>query len=379
MDKPTAPSKPTVASLLPWLTDLIVDLGLSSHLVLTSHDCDAPDAYLQSHPLPHATRSRLGPSPPPTFETALGFHAATSTPYPTPSPPATSIISTHLCAYYTTLPSPLLTSRPDLLLTELLPAATPLSPSPSTTTTALRSLLPSTRLLSLPISTTTEAYAAATTISRALHAPRAAPAAIARCRSRLARVSRRAPRGPVRLRCAVVQWADPLFVAGGWVPEVVEAAGGVSAFCGAGRGGVGVEAARLAAECDLVVFAVCAVGRRGAAEVAERFWRENWGALDGWRGRAVVVDAVRLFSRASLGVIGDTAEVLEEIVAGRVRRRRGEEGREAAWAEFRVGEGIGEPEVELVEEGMDGGVGRGEKGGQRKEEQFVRMPAVAGR
>ncbi len=61
-----------------------------------------------------------------------------------------------------------------------------------------------------------------------------------------------------RPRCLVLEWTDPAFAPGHWVPEMIRAAGGVSALGTPGEKSVGVEwAAVRDSAADVVVVAPC--------------------------------------------------------------------------------------------------------------------------
>ena len=71
-------------------------------------------------------------------------------------------------------------------------------------------------------------------------------------------------------RVAVVEWTDPLFSAGHWVPDMVAAAGAVSALGASGQRSHQIDAATLrAAEPDIVVVAPCGYRLAGAVELAQ--------------------------------------------------------------------------------------------------------------
>jgi iron complex transport system substrate-binding protein len=88
-------------------------------------------------------------------------------------------------------------------------------------------------------------------------------------RSRLDAV-RRAVHGRPRPRVSVLEWTDPLFCAGHWVPDLVEGAGGQPVLGAAGRDSHQVTADDLAASRpDVVVVAPCGYRLDGAAALAE--------------------------------------------------------------------------------------------------------------
>jgi iron complex transport system substrate-binding protein len=75
--------------------------------------------------------------------------------------------------------------------------------------------------------------------------------------------------GLSRPRVAVVEWVDPPFTAGHWVPDLITAAGGQPAGARAGVPSVQTTWAEVAGEApDLVVVAPCGYHLAGAAEQA---------------------------------------------------------------------------------------------------------------
>jgi iron complex transport system substrate-binding protein len=75
--------------------------------------------------------------------------------------------------------------------------------------------------------------------------------------------------GRPRPRVAVVEWTDPLFSAGHWVPDMVAAAGGVSALGTSGQRSSSISASALAGcGADLVVVAPCGYDLAGARHLA---------------------------------------------------------------------------------------------------------------
>jgi iron complex transport system substrate-binding protein len=88
-------------------------------------------------------------------------------------------------------------------------------------------------------------------------------------RLRLAAVWRRSM-GRARPRVAVLEWTDPPYAPGHWIPEMVELAGGECVLGTAGKKSSRIEWDDLrAARPDVVVVAPCGYGRDGAARQAE--------------------------------------------------------------------------------------------------------------
>jgi iron complex transport system substrate-binding protein len=108
---------------------------------------------------------------------------------------------------------------------------------------------------------------------------------VAGLRARLAAVAA-AVAGRPRPRVAVVEWVDPPFTAGHWVPDLVVAAGGVPVSARPGQPSAAISWADIAAEQpDVVVVAPCGFHLDGAAAqaavVAERLPGLPVWAIDG--------------------------------------------------------------------------------------------------
>ena len=98
--------------------------------------------------------------------------------------------------------------------------------------------------------------------------PERAAALVAGLRARLATVAAGVA-GLGRPRVAVIEWVDPPFTAGHWVPDLVSAAGGRAVAARPGRPSVETTWAGIrAAEPELLVVAPCGYHLAGAAEQA---------------------------------------------------------------------------------------------------------------
>jgi iron complex transport system substrate-binding protein len=85
----------------------------------------------------------------------------------------------------------------------------------------------------------------------------------------LSRAAAAEPAGP-RPRVVVLEWADPPYAPGHWIPEMVAAAGGECVLGTAGERSVRVTWADVAAaRPDLVVVAPCGFDRAGAQAQAD--------------------------------------------------------------------------------------------------------------
>ena len=123
---------------------------------------------------------------------------------------------------------------------------------------------------------------------------------VASLRDRLAAVAA-AVAGRPRPRVAVLEWTEPYFCAGHWVPDLVDAGGGEPVLAAPGARSHQIDPASVvSADPDLVVVAPCGYRLAGACELAERLVAS--GALPA-RADVWAVDADALFVRPGPRVV----------------------------------------------------------------------------
>lgn len=157
---------------------------------------------------------------------------------------------------------------PDLVVTQDLCAVCAVDVS--NVDAALEHLGCQARVLTVDPGTLEEVLASIVTVGGVTGRGAAAAELVAGLRSRLDRVAA-AVAGRRRPRVAVLEWTDPPFTAGHWVPGMVQAAGGTPVLGESGRRSqvtTWAEVARSAA--DLVVISPCGYGLPAAVEVATR-------------------------------------------------------------------------------------------------------------
>jgi iron complex transport system substrate-binding protein len=113
------------------------------------------------------------------------------------------------------------------------------------------------------------------------------------------------------VRVGLLEWTDPPFAPGHWLPEMVTLAGGVNVLGAAGERSVAItwEAVR-AARPEVVVSAPCGFGLDAATELTELLMRELPADIPVW-----AVDANGYFARPGPRLV-DGVEVLAAILQG---------------------------------------------------------------
>jgi iron complex transport system substrate-binding protein len=129
-------------------------------------------------------------------------------------------------------------------------------------------------------------------------------------KARLERVRERV-RGLRRPRVYAMEWLDPPFSGGHWVPEMVEIAGGDEVLGKAGQKSQRITPERiLEAQPEIIVLMPCgfSLGR-----TIEEYQRTKF--LPGWTGQVYAVDGSSYFNRSGPRLI-DGVEILAEIFHG---------------------------------------------------------------
>jgi iron complex transport system substrate-binding protein len=173
------------------------------------------------------------------------------------------------------------------------------------------------RLVSLEPSTLTEVLGTLTTVGALTGRSAEAATALAEAERRLAAVAG-AVAGRPRPRVVVLEWLDPVWPVGHWVPDQVAAAGGTEVLgtAGAHTDPVGWDAV-VAAAPEVLVLAPCGFApERTLAELPVLATRTGWSSLPAVRaGRVWVVDGPAYVNRPGPRVVRGV-EVLAHVLHG---------------------------------------------------------------
>ncbi|HEV7588079.1 MAG TPA: ABC transporter substrate-binding protein [Longimicrobium sp.] len=195
-----------IASLLSSATEIVYELGLQEHLVAISHECDWPPEALT---LPRLSRVRFDPQGLTSAEIDAEVRRC---------------MLEHGSVYEVDVRA-LADARPDLVLTQ---AVCEVCAVPTASVhEAVAGLARPPRVLSLDAHTLEEIIASVGDVAEASGEPRIGAETAARLRERIERV-RDAVAGRARPRVLALEWLDPPFAPGHWIPEMIELAGGES-------------------------------------------------------------------------------------------------------------------------------------------------------
>jgi iron complex transport system substrate-binding protein len=260
-----------IASLVPSSTEMLYELGLGDSVVAVTHECDYPP---EAGAKPHLTRSVIpeGLSAP-EIDAAVRERTGRGE------------------ALYELDEATLRELDPDLIVTQAVCEVCAVS---FDEVRAVAERLPSKpRVLSLDPSTIGEVLADVPRLADAAEASEAGSRLAGTAAARLDRV-RASVEGAPRPRVAALEWLDPVFVGGHWVPQMIDFAGGEDVL------GLPGERSRTASwdelravEPEVVVVMPCGYDLDGAAEAAA-IYSERLAELE---ARVVAVDAAAYFSR----------------------------------------------------------------------------------
>lgn len=278
------PTGPRVVSLLASATEMVVELGLEDRLVGISHECDYPERVLDR---PRVSRPRFDPDGLDSGEVDRAVRRA---------------MAEHGSVYELDAER-LIELKPDLILTQAVCEVCAV-PTPG-----VRDLVESTGLtaeiLSLDAHDVEEILASVRDIAAAAGEPGRAERMVGRLEARLRGV-RAAVEGVEAPRVLAIEWLDPPFAPGHWVPEMIDLAGGRNLVGEAGERSRQLEWSELEGlDPDVLVIMPCGYRLEAARADADRHATElSRVAPRAIRdGRAFVVDASSYFNRSGPRVV----------------------------------------------------------------------------
>jgi iron complex transport system substrate-binding protein len=277
-----------IASLVPSATEMLFALGLGDSVVAVTHECDYPAGVEQ---LPHLTRSVI----PPGLDPAEIDHAVRER-------------TGNGDALYELDEDTLEELDVDLIVTQAVCEVCAVS---FDDVRAVAERLPTQpEVISLDPSTLGEVLADVPRLAQAAGVPEAGEQLVADLGERLEAVER-AVEDAARPRVAALEWLDPIYIGGHWVPQMIELAGGEDALGQPGEKSRTAEWAEVEAMApEVVVSMPCGYYAEEAAAETMR-WRRHLGLV---APRAVyAVDAAAYFSRPGPRLV-DGVELLGHLL-----------------------------------------------------------------
>ena len=302
-----------IVSLLPSATEIVCALGLADRLVAVTHECDFPADALAG--VPRITANRL----PPEVSGSRAIDAAVRA----------SLWAGH--GIYALDEAAMAALEPDLILTQELCRVCAVAYP--TVLDAARSAGGSGGpvVVSLEPHSLHDVLATVEVVAGFAGVEERGAVLVAELRRRLEAVER-----PHRSRrVAMVEWLDPLFAPGHWVPEQVERAGGRPVIGWAGEPSRELTWSAIAdADPQVVVLGLCGFDLpTSLREWASFSPRQPLTATTAWRdGELWALDGSAYVSRPGPRLV-DGVEILAAVLAGRGEARAARLTRDRARAE----------------------------------------------
>lgn len=287
-----------IASLLPSSTEIVCALGLGKNLVGITHECDFPTSIMDR---PHLTASRISHE---TMSSKEIDHAVRSQ------------LDGHGSIY--DLDTDLLQElKPDLILTQEL--CDVCAVSYQTVLKAAKMYVADAQVVSLEPNTIEDIFENIKTIGEICGVSEKANEVVEELQNRLNAITEkiRNPKSQIPNRKVfMLEWLEPPFAPGHWVPQQVEIAGGICLLGEAGKKSVTLDFQQVyESQPDILVLIPCGYYTSDILrQLDQTFFPENWQEIPAIKnGEVWALDATSYFSRPAPRVV-DGAEILAKIV-----------------------------------------------------------------
>jgi iron complex transport system substrate-binding protein len=282
-----------ICSLLPSATEVLAGLGLADNLVAISHECDYPPE-ITTKPVVIESTLRHETSSSAEIDRQVGQALQAGT------------------GLYTIKEELLRECDPTLIITQDLCEVCAVTPTEVQRAVAV--LRDSPRIISLNPKNLDDVFRDILLIGEATGRERDASDWVCRLKDRIAVVQERLT-ARTRRRVACLEWLDPLYTAGHWVPELVASAGGIDVLAAAGTHSTKTSwEAVCAAQPEVLILMPCGFGLdRTFGELALLRSRPGWADLPAVIGDAVyAVDGPAYFNRPGPRLV-DGLELLAKL------------------------------------------------------------------
>jgi len=267
-----------ICSLLPSATEILFALGLGDSVEGVTHECDFPPEAAKRPALIHP---RVDPQARPTELDRQ----------------VTELVARGESIYG--VDADLLGSlSPDLIVTQDLCHVC--AASPDDLATALTRLPKKPKILALTPHSLADVWDDIRRVGEATHRRREAQSLAIALEQKVAAIEARAASAGTRPRVVCLEWLDPYYVGGHWVPEMVRKAGGEDVLGRAGEPSFRVTAEEIAGtKAEVILVMPCGYNvARSAVEFDFARLPESWRDLPAMRERRIfAVDANSYFSR----------------------------------------------------------------------------------
>lgn len=294
---------PRIISLLSAATEMVCALGLGDHLVGISHECDYPPEILDR---PVVTETKVHP-----VGTSRDIDSEVR-----------RLVQEGLSVYRIKT-DVLQQLKPDVILTQQ--QCQVCAVSYSDVLGAVNTFLEcEPRVVSLEPMRLADILDDITRVGQAIGAEAQAAELVRHLRERIEHVAQATRQADTRPRVLCIEWLEPLMVAGNWMPEMVELAGGVNLLGTAGAPAPPVQWQEVVASApEVVIIAPCGFSlERTRRELPWLTDRPEWAELPAVQARRVfVADGVAYFNRSGPRLV-DSLEMLAAMIQPQIGEPR---------------------------------------------------------
>ena len=284
-----------IVSLLPSSTEIVYELGLGSNLVGVSHDCDYPPEVTKKICLTSIDIDPAKASSATVNEWVAGkVHSGTS--------------------IYHIDPGALKRANPDLILTQELCEVC--APSFTEVKSACKILEGDRKIISLEPTCIDDILDSILIVGQATGKAEKAEQLVNSLRSRMRKLEEMVSNVNSRPEVACLEWLDPIFSAGHWVPEMVSKAGGVDRLTQLSRPSIRLEWSRiLEYDPEMLILMPCGFNLDRTIQDSESIRHYNdWQRLRAIRNHQVfAVNGTAYFNRPGPRIV-DGMAILAEIM-----------------------------------------------------------------
>lgn len=284
-----------IISLLPAATEIICTLGLEDCLVGRSHECDYPESVKS---LPICSDAKFLP----------GANSAQID-------QQVKEILTEALSIYKVDKDLIQALKPDVIITQA--QCEVCAVSLKDVEEALSNLVAAdTKIISLEPNILADIFREIKEISIILEVEEAGNTLIEDLEERIDLVKHKLKFFPTKPKVALIEWLSPLMVAGNWIPELVEIAGGIPLLAENGKHSPFVEWQQIYdANPDILVVAPCGFSiPRTLQEIDLLMNLPGWRDLEAVKNnRVYIADGNAYFNRSGPRIV-DTIEILAEII-----------------------------------------------------------------
>jgi iron complex transport system substrate-binding protein len=284
-----------IVSFLPSATEMVYALGLGDRLLAVSHECDYPAAAKSKPvvvrpvlPVERMTQGEIDRQVTQRLRDGKSLYELDE--------------------------GAIRELAPDLILTQDLCQVC--AASGNDATQLLASLPHKPTVLSMTPKSLEGIFASVLELGEATGTAERARELIAAARARLAQVAKRTQGAAQRVRVFCMEWLDPPYCCGHWVPEMIDLAGGQDDLARRGTDSVRIAWEQVQSYApEVLVVMPCGFGLTKAATLAQGLRAyPGWNELPAVRsGQVYVVDANSYFARPGLRVV-DGTELLAHLL-----------------------------------------------------------------